>query len=288
MDEGRRRRFERVRAVLACPRCHGALAYSAAAARCGACAVDYPIRDHRVYFIDVPQREDEMDRLKGALKRMLGQAYYKIGVHWLAPTFPLNFGQFIARHVDPSSQFVVDAGSGNHRLHADAICIDLFDYEVVDIVCALDALPFRSATIDAFVSRSVLEHVPAPARVVGEFHRCTRTGGLGIHVIPFLFPFHASPADYHRFTHRGHDMLFQGWQPVLRTNPTGPVSAWLLQLIEVLSTVLSLNVARVKSFFYLALCGILFPLKFLDAPFVNRSAFMGSAASILSVVRKTE
>jgi hypothetical protein len=37
---------------------------------------------------------------------------------------------------------------------------------------------------------------------------------------------------------------------------------------------------------YLMLCAVLFPLKFLDAPFVGRPAFMGCAASILSVVRK--
>jgi Uncharacterized protein conserved in bacteria len=287
-DEARQRRFERLTRVLACPRCHGRLAYSETAASCAACARDYRIRDHRVYFVDVPGRHDEMDRLKGALKRVLGHAYYRVGVDWFAPTFPLNFGRFISRFVNPSVQVVVDAGSGNRRLHADLICIDLFDYEVVDVVCTLEALPFQSSAIDAFVSRSVLEHVPAPELVVKEFHRCTRPGGLSIHMIPFLYPFHASPADYHRLTHRGHEVLFERWHKVLQTNPTGPISAILLQLIEVLSTVLSVNSPRIKSFAYLALCGLLFPVKFLDVVFIHRAAFMTSAASILSVVRKAE
>jgi hypothetical protein len=105
-------------------------------------------------------------------------------------------------------------------------------------------------------------------------------------MIPFVFPEHASPADYHRFTRHGHDVLFEHWDALLRTNPGGPVSAALLHVIEVASTALSFNSARLKSIVYLLLCGLLFPLKFLDAPFVNRPAFMPSSASILSVVRK--
>jgi len=38
---------------------------------------------------------------------------------------------------------------------------------------------------------------------------------------------------------------------------------------------------------YLVLCGATFPIEFLDVLFVNRRAFMPSAASTLSVVRKT-
>jgi hypothetical protein len=69
-------------------------------------------------------------------------------------------------------------------------------------------------------------------------------------------------------------------------NPTGPVTVALVVLIETLATVLSVNRPGPKSVIYLALCLLLFPLKFLDAPFVGRAAFLGSAATILSVVRK--
>ena len=190
------------------------------------------------------------------------------------------------RHVNPAEAFVVDAGSGNHRLHPDIISIDMFDYEAVDVVCTLDALPFRDGAVDAFVSRSVFEHVPDPAVVLREFQRCTRPGGFGVHMIPFLFPYHASPSDFHRYTHEGHDVLFRGWHTIERTNPSGPVTVALAHTIEALATMLSFNVTRVKSIVYLMLCGLLFPIKFLDAPFVNRRAFLGSAASILSVIRK--
>ncbi len=286
-ETARARRVARIRPVLACPGCRGALTYSSSEARCGACARGYPIRHERIYFVDVPTRGDDLDRVKGWLKRTLGQAYYTIGIQFVAPTFPLNFGRVVTRHINPSSSLVVDAGSGNHRLHPDIVSLDFFDYDAVDIVCTLDALPFRSNTIDAVVSRSVLEHVEDPDDVVKEFHRCTKIGGLGIHVIPFLFPAHSSPKDYHRLTPDGHDILFKSWEPVSRTNPTGPVTVALLYFIEVASTILGFGIARLKSLTYLLLCGVMFPLKFLDIVFVNRPAFLASAASVLSVVRKT-
>jgi hypothetical protein len=105
-------------------------------------------------------------------------------------------------------------------------------------------------------------------------------------MIPFLYPFHASPFDFHRFTHRGHELLFVDWVTVERTNPSGPVTVALAHFIEAVSTLVSVNREPMKSVAYLFLCGLLFPIKFLDAPFVGRPAFMGCAASILSVVRK--
>jgi SAM-dependent methyltransferase len=284
---GRERRFDRIKPALVCPRCRGDLQFDAHAASCTPCQARFPIRNHQIFFIDVPPQDDELDRIKAWLKRRLGTAYYSVGVTMFAPTFPLNFARRIRRHLDPAATLVVDAGSGNNRLHPDIICVDLVDYESVDVVCTLDALPFRTGSVDAFVSRSVLEHVVSPAAVVAEFHRCTRVGGFGIHVIPFLYPFHASPSDFHRFTHRGHELLFARWSTVARTNPTGPVTVGLVHFFETVATLLSFGSASMKAFAYLALCAILFPVKFLDAPFVGRTAFMGCAASLLSVVRKT-
>ena len=282
----RAQRLERLKPALACPRCQSALEFDATAVICTPCAAQYPIRDGRVYFVECPERSDELDRLKGWLKDRLGRAYYTVGIRILAPTFPFNFAARVRRYVDPAAALVVDAGSGNNRIHPDIICVDMFDYDAVDVVCGLDALPFRTASVDAFVSRSVIEHVPAPATVVCEFDRCTRPGGYGIHMMPFLFPFHASPADYHRFTHEGQRMLFSRWQHVETMNPTGPVTVALVVLLEALATILSFNRPGPKSVIYLLLCGVLFPLKFLDWPFVDRRAFLGCAATILSVVRK--
>ena len=284
--EARARRLERIKPLLRCPACRSRLAFDENAAHCATCGKSYPIERSRLYFIGVPAREDELDRVKGWLKRRLGQRYYSIGIWLLAPTYPLNFRKWVLRYADPATRLIIDAGSGNHRLHPGIICVDTCDYDAVDLVCDLQRLPFDDNAADAIVSRSVLEHVEHPAAAVAEFYRCTKPGGLGIHVIPFLFPFHASPADYHRYTHRGHDVLFAAWETVTRTNPTGPVTVLLLHAVETIATAASFGVERAKAVVYLLLCGLVFPLKFLDAPFVNRHAFLTVAASILSVVRK--
>lgn len=37
--------------ILACPRCHGALAWSQAGARCEACKLDFPVQDGLLDFV---------------------------------------------------------------------------------------------------------------------------------------------------------------------------------------------------------------------------------------------
>jgi SAM-dependent methyltransferase len=283
---GLNNRLERIKALLICPACGFSLDLGEAQARCLGCQKTYPIRNGKIFFSDVPQRDDDLDRLKNWLKKSLGKYYYTIGRDLLAPTFPFNQLTYLRRFLDPRSHIVVDAGCGNHRLHPDIICMDIFDHDVVDIVCDLKALPFQSGCIDAIVTRSVLEHVPEPAVVVADFHRITKVGGYGIHLIPFMYPFHASPNDFNRYTHMGQRLLFRDWTVIAQTNPTGPVSLILLSSIEMASIVLSFGNTRARSVLYLLFCGLLFPLKYLDVLFVNRKAFLSMAPSILSLVRK--
>lgn len=279
-------RLERAKSALACPACGGDLDFGSTEAGCTGCSKRYAIRNGKIYFVPVPDRRDELDSLKGALKRMLGRRYYSVGVHVFAPTYPFNYARRVRRHLDPARHIVVDAGCGNNRFDEDVIGLDVFDYPEVDLVCDLKALPFRVESVDAFVSRSVLEHVPDPWGVVREFHRCTRAGGFGVHALPFLFPFHASPGDFYRFTDRGARELFAGWRVVEQENLTGPVTLALLVGIEFASSLLAGPRPRLKAWLYLALCGVLFPLKYLDFPFVGRKRFASLAPTLVTVVRK--
>ena len=279
-------RIERLKPFLVCPGCGGSLAWEREAASCQGCAARYPVRNGRIYFVSVPDRSDELDEVKGKLKHLLGRKYYTIGVRVLAPTYPFNFGRYVRRFVDAGRCLVIDAGSGNNRVDEGMVCLDVFDYPEVDVVCNLDSLPFREGSVDAFVSRSVLEHVSDPWKIVSEFLRCTRPGGLGLHVIPFLFPLHASPADFHRFSHAGAARLFEGWRVLEQVNVTGPVTAALLCSIEFFSSLLGGGHPRLKAWLYLIFCLVLFPVKYLDFPFVGRKRFAGLAPSLLTVVRK--
>jgi len=279
-------RVSRFLPALACPACGASLENSAEALRCTGCGAAYPVRDGRIYFRSVAARSDPMDSLKGRLKKLLGRWYYTIGVRVFAPTYPFAFARRLRRQVDPARQLVVDAGCGVHRCDENALGLDIDEYAAVDIVCDLQALPFKPGSLDAIVTRSVLEHVPDPEAIVGGFLRCTRSGGVGMHQVPFLFPFHASPHDYRRFTHMGLQQLFAKWKMMEQVNSGGPVSLALLATIELVSALLSFGRPGPKSAVYLVLCALLFPLKILDAPFIARAAMLPMAPSIFVHVVK--
>lgn len=279
-------RLKRLKSILACPRCERDLSFDSQRVTCESCFATYPIRKGKIYFVNVTSHEDDLDTIKGHLKRWLGKYYYKIGVHIIAPTYPFNYAKKICGRLDPSQHIVIDVGCGNHRIHEDIFGLDFVDYDAVDLVCDLTHLPFKPNSVDAFVSRSVLEHVKDPCDIVKKFYRCTKEGGLSMHLIPFLFPFHASPYDFQRYTHKGHETLFKGWEVVEQSNPTGPVTLVLLCMIEFLSILMSMGNKKAKGFIYLGLCAILFPFKYMDVIFVNRKSFLTLAPTIFTVARK--
>ena len=166
------------------------------------------------------------------------------------------------------------------------ILTDGIDYEQVDIVADLTALPFKTGSIDCFASRSVLEHVPELNRVIEEIKRCTRIGGLNVHHTPFLFPYHASPHDYQRFTHTGITNLFKGWELIEQVNVGGPVSLFLILMTEFGSILLSGGNQKLEPYIYLSLCVLLFPLKFVDILFIRRKSMLVLAPTMVTVLRR--
>ncbi len=260
----------------------------ALAVRCERCPATFPVRDGRIHFISPATSHDALDSVKGRLKRRLGRLYYTVGVRVFAPVYPFGFARVVKRRVDPGERLVVDLGCGNNRLDGGVIGVDIADYDEVDIVCDAGALPFAPESIDAFVSRSMLEHHPDPSRVVRAVSRATRPGGLGLHVAPFLFPVHASPDDFQRWTAHGLARLFPDWEVLEQRSTSGPVSLLLLLLTEFLATLFSFGVEGLKSWIYLLLCGLVFPLKYLDVFFVGRRSFLTLAPSIYTAFRKPE
>lgn len=278
-------RLRRMRPALACPECNSDLACADDCVTCVNCNRRYPVSEGKLRFIEPLVDEDPLDSIKRRLKNWSGRAYYHLGITIIAPTYPFNFRKAIRRHCKPGT-LVIDLGSGNNRVDPDVVALDAVDYDAVDIVADLARLPFKSSSIDGFVSRSVLEHLPDLASAVREMTRCTRPGGLGVHLIPFIFPYHASPHDYQRLTHSGAANLFSGWRVVEQRNATGPVTLFLVCVTEFLSVLLSFGQPRLKAVVYLFACLLLCPLKFLDAPFVGRRPFLGLAPTILTVTQK--
>ena len=61
-------------------------------------------------------------------------------------------------------------------------------------------LPFKNETFDAVICAEMLEHVADPVSVIRETYRVLRERGVLLMTVPFLFPIHADPYDYCRYT----------------------------------------------------------------------------------------
>lgn len=93
-------------------------------------------------------------------------------------------------------------GSEYHRLFTGDFSITTANLSPkADIVCDFEhPLPIESASYDAVLIINVLEHIFEYRQFLGEVARILRPGGTVIIVVPFLFPYHPSPDDFHRYT----------------------------------------------------------------------------------------
>lgn len=279
-------RLKRILSLLVCPFCRGELKDCDVKLVCQSCKRDYSIHNDKIYFIQACSTCENFDKLKRRLKRWLGRYYYAVGVNIFAPDFPFFPTYWLRRYANPASQVVVDVGAGNRRIDKDIICLDGVDYGEVDIVCDVSALPFKDGSIDVLLSLMLLEHISNLPKTLESFRRCTKAGGINLHHLPFMYPFHASPDDFRRFTHEGAKQLFADWQILICTNTSGPVTLMLISSYEFFSALFSFGNRRLKPWFYLFFSVLLFPLKYLDFIFVNRSPFLSMAPTILTVFRR--
>jgi hypothetical protein len=67
---------------------------------------------------------------------------------------------------------------------------------------------FSRDSVAVTYSESVLEHVAKPWLVALQCNRVLMIGGIAIHVAPWLWPTHASPNDFWRFSASGLKQLF--------------------------------------------------------------------------------
>ena len=93
---------------------------------------------------------------------------------------------------------------------------------IVDVHCLSQAVEPGSFAI--VYSRSVLEHVALPWLVALECSRVLKVGGLALHSAPWIWPTHASPNDFWRFSPAGLEQLFSsalGFE-LLASGSSGP------------------------------------------------------------------
>ena len=64
-------------------------------------------------------------------------------------------------------------------------------------------LPLADESVDHALLLDVLEHIPDPDRCLAELHRTLKSGGSLTIQVPFLYPIHDAPLDFHRWTRYG-------------------------------------------------------------------------------------
>ncbi len=173
----------------------------------------------------------------------------------------------------------LNLGSGPKRLQSDVVNVDAFPYVGVDIVSDLTQLSFESESVGMIVCDNVLEHVPDAPTAVSEIFRVLKKGGVAYISTPFLYPFHSSPSDYHRWTHEGLKYLFRDFTIVELGVRGGAFSGLSVWLTYTSARMCSFGSQKMYTLFLNIWLLVFFPIKFLDT-ILNLFPFSLHTASV--------
>jgi SAM-dependent methyltransferase len=202
---------------------------------------------------------------------------------------PVYFGglgsrAFLERY--PLDGLCLNLGSGARRIAPGVVNIDMTTYDAVDVVADITRLPYGDSTVARIICDQVLEHVVHPKEVVGEIHRVLKPGGYAYISMPFMYPFHASPSDYQRYTHVGLRHLLKDFEVVDLGVRCGPFSTLTVYLCYFVASLLSFGNERLYWILVYATTFLFFPIKFLDVIGNHLPFAIHMAAVPYCVVRK--
>jgi len=127
-----------------------------------------------------------------------------------------NIGEEISSYLAKHPQsYVLNCGAGNTTLKdARVVHLDIFHYDLTDIISDANHLPFKENSFDAVFCHAVLEHVKYPFDIAKQFSKILKPKGYISASIPFLFPYHDIPDHYCNFSSSGIRVLFQDFTPL--------------------------------------------------------------------------
>ena len=167
---------------------------------------------------------------------------------------------------DPQTHVLVNMGCGSRQLHPAVLNVDFVDFPHVDIHADFSRpLPIRTASVDGVLSIAVLEHLEKPLLMISEITRILKPGGVLYITVPFLYPFHAAPADYNRWTAEGIKLQLGGQFEVTSSESCGAaVGVLILVFSHIVAQILSFGSERLYLLANYSMMGLLAPLKLFD------------------------
>lgn len=202
-----------------------------------------------------------------------------------------DFASRAARDM-PAAAVLLDAGAGElpykrHFPHCRYECTDFPDAFFPEkkskytFLCTLDNIPKPAGYYDAVLCTQVLEHVPAPGKVIAEFARILKRGGKLYLTAPQQEPWHMSPYNFFNFTPDGLRLMFErAGFTVIHIIPQGGAFVLLAFVVRSLPRLLLRQhnhgarrpFVLVAYFVSLPFFGLLFPFLLSSLDFLDRKS----------------
>lgn len=100
----------------------------------------------------------------------------------------------------PYETLIMETGRISQYIKLDFAKSDYHKGHSLDLTWDGKTIPLQSQTIDTVLMTEVLEHAHRPGELLREIRRVLKPGGVLFLTVPFLWPMHELPYDYHRFT----------------------------------------------------------------------------------------
>jgi len=102
---------------------------------------------------------------------------------------------------------------------------------------AVNLKAFSDGEFDFVISDQVLEHVQGnPQDVFSESLRLLKPGGIAVHTTCFVYPVHAAPSDFWRFTPNGLKYLARHFSEILEVGGFGNRGIWVVDFLGLIYT----------------------------------------------------